>query len=91
MAAFRGPTGPTAARISTLRSAVAQLRSRRSTDLQVVRFSDVAKARLADLDTAVNTAASMPTSRRRSTLGAVGKELNQIEADLMTFLVGRSG
>ena len=87
VAAYRGPTGPSAARIATLRSAVAELRARRSTDLQVTRFADVARARLADLSTAVNTAASMPASRRRSTLAAVARELNQIEADLMTFLV----
>jgi hypothetical protein len=30
----------------------------------------------------------MPPSRRRATLSAVNKELNQIEADLMTYLVG---
>jgi hypothetical protein len=89
VAAYRGPTGATAARIASLRSAVDELRRRRTTDLQVTRFADVARARLADLNTAVHTASSMPTSRRRSTLHAVGKELNQIEADLMTFLVGR--
>src|ERR1700712_1657841 len=91
VAAFRGPTGASAARIANLRSAVAELRARRRTDLQVTRFADVARARLADLSTAVNTAASMPASRRRSTLTAVAKELNQIEADLMTFLVRGSG
>ncbi len=89
VAAYRGPTGATAARIASLRSAVDELRRRRTTDLQVTRFADVARARLTDLNTAVHTAASMPASRRRSTLHAVGKELNQIEADLMTFLVGR--
>ncbi len=91
VAAYRGPTGPSAARIANLRSAVAELRARRSTDLQVTRFADVARARLADLSTAVTTSASMPASRRRSTLAAVAKELNQIEADLMTFLVRGSG
>ncbi len=89
VAAYRGPTGATAARITNLRSAVEDLRRRRPTDPQVVRFTDVAKARLADLNTAVRAAASMPASRRRSTLDAVRRELNQIEADLMTFLVGR--
>jgi hypothetical protein len=88
VAAYRGPTGPAGARIAGLRSAIDELRRRRTTELQVVRFSDVAKARLTDLDTAVRTAASMPAARRRGTLSAVGKELNQIEADLMTYLVG---
>jgi hypothetical protein len=87
VAAYRGPTGATSARIATLRSSIAELRARRSGDLQVSRFADVARSRLADLSTAVNTSASMPSARRRSTLAAVSRELNQIEADLMTFLV----
>ena len=91
VAAYRGPTGPAGARIAGLRSSVDELRRRRTTDLQVVRFADVAKARLADLNTAVQTSASMPASRRRGTLAAVNKELNQIEADLMTYLVGHRG
>lgn len=90
VAAYRGPTGPAGARIAGLRSSIDDLRRRRTSDLQVARFSDVAKARLADLNTAVQTSASMPAPRRRGTLAAVGKELNQIEADLMTYLVGSS-
>lgn len=88
VAAYRGPTGPAGARIAGLQSSIDELRRRRTSDLQVVRFADVAKARLADLNTAVRTSASMPPARRRGTLGAVGKELDQIEADLMTYLVG---
>ena len=88
VAAYRGPTGPAGARVASLRTAVDELRGRRAGDLQVVRFSEVAKARLADLDIAVHTAASMPASHRRGTLSAVNKELDQIESDLMTYLVG---
>lgn len=88
VAAYRGPTGPAGARIAGLRTSIDELRQRRTADLQVVRFSDVAKARLADLNIAVQTSASMPPARRRGTLAAVGRELNQIEADLMTYLVG---
>ncbi len=90
VAAYRGPTGPAGARVAGLRSAVDEVRRRRSADLQVVRFADVAGARLTDLRTAVTTAGSMPPARRRATLGAVNKELDQIEADLMTYLVGTS-
>ncbi len=88
--AYRGPTGPVAARIATLQAAVDDLKRRRSSDLQVVRFADAARARLADLSTATRTSASMPSGRRRATLSAIRKDLNQIDADLMTFLVGRS-
>jgi len=86
--AYRGPTGPAGARIVALRSAIEEVRQRRNTDRQVMRFADMAKVRLVDLSTAVNTAGSMPAPRRRATLLAINKELNQIEADLMTYLVG---
>ena len=88
IAAYRGPTGPVGARIASLRSGIADLRRRRATDSQVNRFSEVATARLADLEIAAHTAASMPSARRRGTLAALNRELNQIEADLMTYLVG---
>ena len=87
VAAYRGPTGPAGARIASLRSGIDELRRRKVTDAQVSRFTDVAKARLADLEIATHTAASMPPARRRGTLTAIGRELNQIEADLMTYLV----
>lgn len=87
--AYRGPTGATEARIKGLASAVSELRGRRQGDLQVTRFADVASRRLSDLTVATRTAASMPGGRRRSTLHAVHREIDQIDADLMTFLVGR--
>jgi hypothetical protein len=88
VAEFRGPTGPVSARIVGLEQSVDELRRRRGNDLQVTRFVQVARGRLADLSTAVRAAQSMPSSRRRSTLHAVSRDLGQIEADLMTFLVG---
>ncbi|MTD15686.1 hypothetical protein GIS00_17265 [Nakamurella sp. YIM 132087] len=87
VAEFRGPTGPVSARIVGLERSIEDLRNRRSRDLQVTRFVQVARERLADLSTAVRASGSMPPGRRRATLHAVGKELGQIEADLMTFLV----
>jgi hypothetical protein len=86
--AYRGPTGPASARIASLRSGIDEARRRKVTDQQVGRFADVAKARLADLEIATHTAASMPPARRRGTLTAINRELDQIEADLMTYLVG---
>lgn len=88
VAAYRGPTGPAGARIASLRSGVEEVRRRRVSDQQVGAFADTAKARLADLEIATHTAAAMPPARRRSTLVAIGQELNRIEADLMTYLVG---
>ena len=86
---YRGPTGPSLARLNTLESSIDDVRRRKS-DLQVTRFADVSKTRLADLRTALQAAASMPAGRRRSTINAVNRELNSIDADLMTFLVGRA-
>lgn len=87
--AYRGPTGATEARLQGLKGSIAELHSRRNGDLQVTRFSDVSGTRIADLRTAVRAAATMPAGRRRVTLSAVNKELDQIDADLMTFLVSR--
>lgn len=90
VAAYRGPTGPARARIAGLASAVGDLRSRRSGDMSVVRFSDSALARLTDLGAAVDATASMPPGTRRATLNAVGADLDHVDAELMTFLVGPS-
>lgn len=87
--AYRGPTGRVEARMNGLKRSIADLRSRRSGDLQVTRFADVASGRITDLTSATKAAASMPPGRRRATVVAVSRELDQIDADLMTFLVGR--
>lgn len=87
--AYRGPTGTVAARVDGLRSSVDGLLSRRGTEPPVVRFCDAARRRLDDLSSAIDAAASMPTGRRKATVQAVTRDLNQIDADLMTFLVAR--
>jgi membrane protein involved in colicin uptake len=87
--AYRGRTGSAEARLSGLKRAIDDVRSRRAGDLQVTRFADVASGRITDLTAAVRAAASMPAGRRRGTVSAVNRELDQIDADLMTFLVGR--
>lgn len=86
---YRGPTGSVEARLSGLKQSVDDLRSRRAGDVQVTRFADVAAGRITDLTAAVRAAASMPTGRRRAAVSAVQRELDQIDADLMTFLVGK--
>ncbi len=88
--AFRGPTGPTGARISGLLTSIEDLQARKRGDLQIARFADVSKTRLADLTAATQASASMPSGRRRTVLRAVGRELDQMGADLMTYLVGDS-
>lgn len=88
VAAYRGVTGPVEARLDGLARAIADLNSRRGSELEVVRFVDVTRTRLKDLTAATQAAATMPPSRRRATLKAISRELNQVDADLMTYLVG---
>lgn len=88
VAQFRGPTGTTGARISGLSRSIGELAARKDNQLQVTRFADVSRARLTDLTTAVQASASMPRGRRARVLRAVNRELDQISADLMTYLVG---
>ncbi len=91
VAAYRGPTGATGARVAGLTRSIEDLRGRRGGDLQVDRFVDVTQGRLADLTTAVRAAASMPANRRRATLAAVQRDLDRIDADLMTYLIPTAG
>ena len=53
VAQFRGPTGPTGARISGLQRSMAELAARKDNELQVTRFVEVSRARLTDLTPAV--------------------------------------
>lgn len=87
VAAFRGPTGPAGARISGLTEAVHELAARKGNDLQITRFADVAGARLRDLTAAVQASATMPRPRRTELLRAVDRELDEIDADLVTHLM----
>ncbi len=87
VAAYRGPTGRTRARIDAVSAALTSLRDRRTGDPDVVAFVEGSASKLVDLTSATNAAAPMPPSRRRPTLAAVGLELDQIESSLVKFLV----
>lgn len=87
VAAFRGPTGPAGARITGLSDAVRELAARKGNDLQITRFAEVAGARLRDLTAAVQASATMPRPQRTELLHAVGRELDEIDADLVTHLM----
>lgn len=88
VAAYRGPAGPARARIAGLQSAIDELRGRRGGEPAVVRFTDAAVARLADLTAGVNATATMAPPTRRVALRAVAADLDQLETELMTYLVG---
>lgn len=88
VAAYRGPAGPARARIAGLQSAIDELRGRRNGEAAVIRFTDAAVARLADLTAGVNATATMAPPTRRVALRAVAADLDQLETELMTYLVG---
>ena len=88
VAAYKGPTGTVQARISGLTKAIDELRTRRGTDQTVARFAGTTTARLAELSAASTATLSMPSSTRRAALRAISADLDQLDAELMTFLVG---
>lgn len=87
VAHYRGPTGRTKARIDAVQHAIKELRDRRTGDASVMTFTDQTTKKLADLTSATNASAPMPAVRRRPTLAAVGRELDQVESELIAFLV----
>ncbi len=88
VAAYKGPTGTVQARITGLRKAVGDLGSRRSSEPKVTRFTESSASRLDELSAATTATLSMPSDTRRSALRAVSADLDQLDAELMTFLVG---
>jgi hypothetical protein len=88
VAAYKGPTGTVQARISGLTKAIDELRSRRGADQAVARFATSTTARLAELSAASTATLSMPSSTRRAAVRAISADLDQLDAELMTFLVG---
>jgi hypothetical protein len=88
VALYKGPAGTISARLSGLSKAVHDLRDRRGADPKVRRFTDTADARIVELYAAINATLSMPSGTRRSTLHAISADLDQLDSELMTFLVG---
>jgi hypothetical protein len=88
VAAYKGPTGTVQARITGLTKAIDELRARRGTDQTVARFVGTTNARLAELSAASTATLSMPPPTRRAALRAISADLDQLDAELMTFLVG---
>jgi hypothetical protein len=88
VAAYKGPSGTVQARITGWSSAVSELRARRGSESKVGRFTDTAAARLAELSAAATATLSMPSGTRRAALRAISGDLDQLDAELMTYLVG---
>ena len=88
VAEYKGPTGTVNARITGLQKSLAELRARRGSDQKVARFVDSSTARLNELSAAATATLSMPTGTQRSAVRAISGDLDQLDAELMTFLVG---
>ncbi len=88
VAAYKGPTGRVQARITGLTKAVTDLGERRGGDQAVARFVGTTHTRLRELSAAAGATHSMPSGTQRSALRAVSADLDQMDAELMTFLVG---
>ncbi len=88
VAAYKGPTGTVQARITGLTKAIDELRARRGTDQKVARFVAATGSRLAELSAASTATLSMPSTTRRAALRAISRDLDQLDSELMTFLVG---
>jgi hypothetical protein len=86
---FTGRGAALYARIHNISLSVRDLRSRRarSDDAADVRaFADDTESRLSDLEAAVRAAEQMPTARRRRAHDAAGRELDRIEAGVLSRL-----
>jgi hypothetical protein len=88
VAEYKGPTGSVNARITGLQKSIAELRTRRGSDQKVGRFVDTTTARLNELSAAASATQSMPAGTQRSAIRAISGDLDQLDAELMTFLVG---
>lgn len=88
VAEYKGPTGTINARITGLQKSMAELRARRGSDPKVSRFVDSSGARLNELAAAASATLSMPAGTQRSAVRAISGDLDQLDAELMTFLVG---
>lgn len=88
VAAYKGPAGTVQARVTGLSKAIGDLRDRRGADPKVARFTEIANARLGELSAAATATLSMPSGTQRAALRAASADLDQLDAELMTFLVG---
>jgi hypothetical protein len=88
VAAYKGPAGTIQARITGLTKAINDLRDRRGSDPKVARFTERANARLGELSAAATATLSMPAGTQRAALRAAAADLDQLDAELMSFLVG---
>jgi hypothetical protein len=83
---FSGHGGRLSARIAAAEKTLQTVQEKNPKDAETKQFAGAVTERLSDLSSAVTTAESMPSGRRRAAHAAISGQLDGIEADLMARL-----
>lgn len=83
---FSGTGAKLSARIAGTERTLTKLSVEKPRDAEVAKFVSTMKQRLVELATAVDAAESMSVERRRGAHGAISRELDGIEADVLAYL-----
>jgi hypothetical protein len=83
---FSGHGARLSARIAGAEQSLRAVQEKKPRDAETKQFASAISERLADLSAAVTAAENMPATRRRAAHGAISKQLDEIDADLMARL-----
>lgn len=73
-------------RISALRESLSKLNANRGGEPEIARFSERTEVRLNDMNTALETAETIPTSERRNVHKSISGELDRVNRDVLARL-----
>ncbi|MCV7402971.1 hypothetical protein H7K24_22850 [Mycobacterium fragae] len=83
---FSGHGATLSARIAGAEQSLRAVQEKKPKDAETKQFVSAISERLSDLSAAVTAAENMPAARRRAAHGAISKQLDEIDADLMARL-----
>lgn len=83
---FSGHGARLSARIAGAEQSLRAVQEKKPKDAETNQFVAAIAERLSDLSAAVTAAENMPATRRRAAHGAISKQLDEIDADLMARL-----
>ena len=83
---FSGNGGRLSARIAGAEQSLRTVQEKKPKDTETTQFVTAISERLTDLSAAVTAAENMPAARRRAAHGAISRQLDEIDADLMARL-----
>lgn len=83
---FSGHGARLSARIAGAEQSLRAVQEKKPKDAETKQFVSAISERLSDLSAAVTAAENMPAARRRAAHGAISKQLDEIDADLMARL-----